>query len=130
MRSASDFIVQTNDDVESTHTHAQSEKSTILGLEIFLEESKERRECMRKKWNSLVSRQEKKRSKLGEGKDRELLITAVSERTLLRWMKAYPIMNECTHFGCILDPKTATIRWLERGVQEVDSADGVEIDEV
>jgi hypothetical protein len=27
-------------------------------------------------------------------------------------------MNECTHFGCLMDAKTGTIRFLERGSED------------
>ena len=123
MRSASDFIVHTNHDIKITDasdpTPAQKEKSTILGMDAFLEESQERHDCIQKKWNSLVKRQERKRRENGEGKECESIESiAVREKTLQGWVNGYPTMNECSHFGCVMDPKTGTIRWLERGVLE------------
>jgi hypothetical protein len=129
VRSASDFIVHTNHDIKDTEAsqnmHSQKEKSSILGMDAFLEESEERRDCIQKKWNSLVRRQEKKRREKGEGKEGESVEpTAVREKTLQGWVSAYPIMNECSHFGCVMDPKTGTIRWMERGVLEDSDDDG------
>lgn len=135
VRSASDFIVHTNHDNKITDgsdpTPLQKEKSTILGMDAFLEESEERRDCIQKKWNSLVKRQEKKRRENGESKEGDVLsMTVVRESTLRGWVRAYPIMNECSHFGCIMDPRTGTIRWLERGVLEDDSDDNFDVSEV
>jgi hypothetical protein len=124
LRNASDFIVHTNHDIKITDTAdptpAQKEKSTILGMEAFLEESEDRHNCIQEKWNKLVQRQERQRRKMGEGKEGDSVRTMVTEKTLQRWVNSYPIMNECSHFGCIMDPASGTIRWLERGVPEED----------
>lgn len=118
IRSARNFIVHTNHDIRPIdpldNTYSRKEKNTILGMEATLEESEERRDCIQKKWNSLAMRQERKMKEEGE----EGGVIAVREKTLQGWVKAYPIMNECTHFGCILDPKMGTIRWLQRGIEE------------
>jgi hypothetical protein len=42
----------------------------------------------------------------------------VREDRLREWIRAFPIMNECTHFGCLMDAKTGTIRFLERGSED------------
>jgi hypothetical protein len=134
VRSAPDFIVHTNHDVKIRGsfdpTPPQKEKSTILGMDAFLEESEERRDCIQKKWDSLVTRQAKKRKETGEGKEGDTVATVVREKTLQAWVNAYPIMNECSHFGCIMDPKTGTIRWLERGVLEESSDEDLNVSEV
>jgi hypothetical protein len=125
VRSACDFIVQTNHDVESTdHRHGENEKRTVRGLEAFLEDSAERRDCFRGKWDDLVRGQEKKkRGEERRGREGEPLVMAVREEILRGWAKAYPIMNEYTHFACILDVKAGSIRWLERGAREEDGAE-------
>ena len=41
---------------------------------------------------------------------------SVRENTLKDWLRAYPVMNECTHFMCIMDAQQGTVRFLERGV--------------
>jgi hypothetical protein len=120
IRTSNEFIVHTNHDTRSTDPAepAQKEKSTILGLETFIEESEERRACVQKKLDSLAKRYEKKLNDAVEkGEAVELKRPSVKEERLREWVRAYPIMNECTHFGCIMDPKTATIRFLERGVE-------------
>jgi hypothetical protein len=126
-RSAVDFIVHTNHDFAPTdpshQAYSQKESSTILGMESLVEESEERKNCILSKWTALAKRQERelKRARGGDS-------PAIFEQTLQRWVKAYPIMNECTHFGCILDPGTGTIRWLERGAEDLeDSESGGEL---
>jgi hypothetical protein len=121
IRNSKEFIVHTNHDTRSDNPAepAQAEKSMILGMEIFLEESEERRACIQKKWDGLRKRHEKK---LNEGLERgeafDLKPPMVKEDRLREWVRAYPIMNECTHFGCIMDAKTGTIRFLERGSED------------
>lgn len=118
-RSAVDFIVHTNHDFaptdQSDQAYTQKESSSILGMESLVEESEERKDCIQSKWTALTKRQDRK---LKEGRGRESL--AIFEHTLQKWVRAFPIMNECTHFGCIMDPGTGTIRWIERGVEDVD----------
>ena len=114
--------MQTNHDTPPTepsdHTHSQKEVSSIIGMEALLEDSKERSACIQKKWDSMKRRYEKRQqSGKIEPDDDDSSGPTVREETLQGWIKAYPIMNECSHFGCILDPKTGTIRWLERGEQ-------------
>jgi hypothetical protein len=48
----------------------------------------------------------------------------VREETLKGWIKADPVMNESTHFACILDPKIGRIRFLERGVEDGSDEEG------
>ncbi|KAL7929894.1 beta subunit of N-acylethanolamine-hydrolyzing acid amidase domain-containing protein [Trichoderma chlorosporum] len=121
-KSAVDFIVHTNHDFaptdQSHQGHHQEEKGSILGMETLVEESEERRDCIQDKWTALAKRRQRE---LKSGRGRES--PAIFEHTLQKWVKAYPIMNECTHFGCILDPETGTIRWLERGVEDVEDGD-------
>lgn len=111
------FIVHTNHDIpapSSLNNSTTPEKSTFLGLEVFLEESQERRQCMQKKWDAMVKR---RAGKLEAGPP------AVRESTLIGWVQKFPVMNEVTHFACLMDPKTGTIRWLERGASEVSEED-------
>ncbi|KAJ4864133.1 beta subunit of n-acylethanolamine-hydrolyzing acid amidase domain-containing protein [Trichoderma breve] len=124
-KSSTDFIVHTNHDFTPTNSSSQAniqkESSSILGMETLVEESEERKDCILSKWTALAKRQQRE-FKRGKGRESP----AVFEQTLQKWVKAYPIMNECTHFGCILDPGTGTIRWLERGVEDLEDSEIVE----
>ncbi|KAK4076215.1 NAAA-beta domain-containing protein [Trichoderma simmonsii] len=124
-KSSTDFIVHTNHDFTSTDpsslANTQKESSSILGMETLVEESEERKDCILSKWTALAKRQQRE-FKRGKGRESP----AIFEQTLQKWVKAYPIMNECTHFGCIMDPGTGTIRWLERGVEDIEESEIVE----
>ncbi|KAL7801415.1 beta subunit of N-acylethanolamine-hydrolyzing acid amidase domain-containing protein [Trichoderma afarasin] len=124
-KSATDFIVHTNHDFAptdpSSQANTQKESSSILGMETLVEESEERKDCILSKWTALAKRQQREFKK---GKGRQS--PAIFEQTLQKWVKAYPIMNECTHFGCIMDPGTGTIRWLERGDEDLEDSEVVE----
>jgi hypothetical protein len=118
IRNSKEFIVHTNHDTRSDDPAepAQNEKSMILGMEALVEESEERRACVQKKWDGVRRRHEKKLNEALEKEEAfQLQPPMVREDRLREWVRAYPVMNECTHFGCIMDAKTGTIRFLERG---------------
>ncbi|KFY97104.1 hypothetical protein V500_02205 [Pseudogymnoascus sp. VKM F-4518 (FW-2643)] len=86
-------------------------KANLAGMEIVLEESEERYSFIRDKWIKYTQKQERQK-KTGEKNSRW---SAVGEKALKNWIQEFPIMNECTNFVCLLDPKMGQIRWLERG---------------
>jgi hypothetical protein len=86
-------------------------------MEILLEDSQDRRACVQKKWDGMKRRHDRKQ-KSEDRIEAKAAVPTVREATLKGWVRAFPTMNETTHFGCILDPKTGTIRFLERGFEE------------
>ncbi|PVH84836.1 hypothetical protein DL98DRAFT_568874 [Cadophora sp. DSE1049] len=134
VRTDKEFIIITNNDTKSfdpdnpPESKSKKEKSSlVLDMESWIEESEERRACVWRKWSSVKRRQEKKILKEGASPE-ELAISgwaSVREETLKNWLRAYPVMNECTHFMCIMDAQEGTVRFLERGVViENDMEDG------
>jgi hypothetical protein len=132
VRTSKEFIVHTNHDTPPEDSFAQGggesgkvkhEVSSITGMDELVEESTERRACVQRKWDSLKARQEKK---FREREGREEEVVSVREETLKGWIKADPVMNESTHFACILDPKMGRIRFLERGVEDDSDEDACE----
>jgi molybdopterin biosynthesis enzyme len=133
VRTSKEFIVHTNHDTspaEDSIAHGGGESgkvkhevSAITGMDELVEESMERRACVQRKWDSLKARQEK-RFREREGREEE--VVSVREETLKGWIKADPVMNESTHFACILDPKMGKIRFLERGVEDDSDEEGDE----
>ena len=124
-RSAKNFIVQTNHDTVSAGTLSshplpppRPEQNRFLGMEEFLQDSEERQECLQQKWDRIVRIHHNKIADNGSASVSGQEAPALSEETLRRWVCAFPTMNESTHFSCILDPVTGTIRWLARGVGE------------
>jgi hypothetical protein len=134
VRNSKEFIVHTNHDTPpSEDSFAQGggesgkvkhEVSAITGMDELVEESMERRACVQRKWDSLKARQEKKFREREEREGQEEGVVSVREETLKGWIKADPVMNESTHFACILDPKMGRIRFLERGVEDGSDEEG------
>jgi len=128
VRTSKEFIVHTNHDTPPPEDsfaqgggesgRVKHEVSSIKGMDEWVEESMERRACVQRKWDSLKARQEKKFREREEREGREEEVVSVREETLKGWMKADPVMNESTHFACILDPKMGVIRFLERGLED------------
>lgn len=117
-KSATDFIVQTNHDDKSLDptggAPTKKDKQALMGIGMneVIKDSEERKDCIQKKWETFASRRQQ----------RENASPVVSEQTLKRWVDVFPIMNEETHFGCILDPGTGSIRWLVRGDEDAQEA--------
>ncbi|TVY36978.1 hypothetical protein LSUB1_G004347 [Lachnellula subtilissima] len=109
IRTSSTFVVQTN------HDTSQHGDIPVEDLEAWVEESEERMDCVQKKWNALQRRHERKQAKGKTGEDEQPM---VREETLKGWVRAYPIMNELSHFGAIMAPENGTIRFLERGSEK------------
>jgi hypothetical protein len=78
IRTSSSFMVHTNHDTSHTTEHAHSNdqkvKSSVIGLEAWIEESEERVDCMQKKWNSLERRHEKKQADGKAGDDEQPMV--------------------------------------------------------
>jgi hypothetical protein len=137
IRTTDKFIVQTNHD---THTNSccgttseaglpEEQLGTVMGLELWVEESSERMQVVQDKWSSYsygpgtISPDESATIVVGtcigkptdDGITKSVQPKPVPERLLRRWVRSSPTTNECTHFSCILDPLTGGIRWLMKG---------------
>ncbi|KAH7395780.1 beta subunit of N-acylethanolamine-hydrolyzing acid amidase-domain-containing protein [Cadophora sp. MPI-SDFR-AT-0126] len=134
VRTDKEFIIITNNDTKSvdpakppTTTPNKEKSSLVLDMDSWIEESEERKACVERKWSSVKSRQQKKLVQ-DEVSPKDLVSSgwaSVREETLKNWLRAYPVMNECTHFMCIMDAQEGTVRFLERGVViDDDTEDG------
>ncbi|PPQ96777.1 hypothetical protein CVT26_006261 [Gymnopilus dilepis] len=70
----------------------------IAGAREIVDESMERKACMCSLYREWVE----------DGQETTL-------RDIKRWLRIYPIRNECTHFSCIMDPSMpgGGLRWVE-----------------
>jgi hypothetical protein len=109
IRTATDFIVHTNHDTSSTPGIDEHSSPAVLGMETLLEESRKRQGSVQRKWERYEKR---------HGADDGAGMVAVREEVVRKWVRAYPVMNECTHFACLMDPKMGVIRWLVRGEEQ------------
>jgi hypothetical protein len=124
IHSAQDFIVCTNHDTPSygslsgstLPSHLEARK-VIPGMQEFIEDSSERREFIQRKWEKAAKDQRDRKFGKSSDDDNWSGIPSIREGRLRRWVRAYPTMNDCTHFACILDPSTREIRWLSRGTK-------------
>ncbi|ETS74692.1 hypothetical protein PFICI_13176 [Pestalotiopsis fici W106-1] len=118
-RFSNDFLVHTNHDVHHL-VDAKSEeyaKASFLGHEEWLEESTNRKECFERKWTRHLIRNqwEATAKESSHGIEGGTTTYPVQESTLKRWVSSGTTMADCTHFACIMDPKSGEIRWLRRG---------------
>ncbi|KAH6907663.1 beta subunit of N-acylethanolamine-hydrolyzing acid amidase-domain-containing protein [Coprinopsis sp. MPI-PUGE-AT-0042] len=103
IRVSSDFLAVTNHDIamegldEESYNRLLQENGVIGEL---LEDSVERKECLVSMWRGRQERGKRDGASLEQVK---------------RWLRTYPVRNECTHFSCIMDPSRpgGGIRWAE-----------------
>lgn len=118
INTSTEFIVATNCDCEPPATSdANPTAVNATGMEEVLEFADERKDIVEKRFKDVKKRQEKKWSEANEG-DMQGFRVKVRESTLLGWLQLYPVWNELTHFGCLMDPIKGDIRWIGRGVLE------------
>ncbi|EPE35092.1 hypothetical protein GLAREA_10788 [Glarea lozoyensis ATCC 20868] len=121
IRSDDQFIVHTNHDetipsvsVSSMDVIKPEALYVVAALKEFMEDSKHRAVCFADRWAALKGLRENAISQVeNDSKPKENKIS-MSIELLVEWVKTYPTMNECSHFGCILDPSTGTVKMLER----------------
>ncbi|KAF2841386.1 hypothetical protein M501DRAFT_1022716 [Patellaria atrata CBS 101060] len=104
---SSSFIAATNHDAElvtsTDETNPYTPQHDIAGMADLIEDSTQRKACVSEKWQRACQR-----SGLREGE------AAISQKTLVNWVSAYPICNEETHYACIMDPTAGSFVWVRR----------------
>lgn len=120
IRRRKDFMVVTNHDrmdesQEAAHENAHhSSASPGIGEE-FLSESVTRKLCLRQKWRDAVLRAvsiDPGEHDAPDGMDEDLGIS-VQEDSVVEWLQAWPIINECTHYAVVMDPKEGEFTWFQ-----------------
>lgn len=133
IKSANQFIVQTNHDSDHSSCCKESETGKdgtgAPHNELWLKDSTDRMGVIQRKWTEHATQaghdneadlSEVKRNgdcishQLVKNAD-DIDLGALSEETLRQWMKDEAISNNFTHFACILDAVTGKIRWIARG---------------
>ncbi|CAG8984117.1 hypothetical protein HYALB_00006219 [Hymenoscyphus albidus] len=111
LRTSTQFIVHTNHDQEIPSFVPQTIKHSPVGLNFWIEDSEYRAECVATKWAAVKTKHENKQKYEPALKD---VRPSIVMDTLISWVKTYPVMNETSHFGCVMDPSTGGIVMLER----------------
>lgn len=116
VKTSDEFLAVTNHDAsmeswtpERWHhaVEADGHANTLGETRDLVDDSIERKQCMCDLWD-------------GKGSKRTRAATTV--RDVKKWLRTYPIRNECTHFCCILDPseRGGGLLWVETYDSEVD----------
>jgi len=99
---------------EATLTAESQESTGISGMKMLLDESVERRACMKDNYSALL---EEKRTKKRKGQ--------VTVEDMIELVQRYPCLNECTHYALIMDPqaKQDRIVWCRRWTEPIEGPD-------
>ncbi|KUL90076.1 hypothetical protein ZTR_02867 [Talaromyces verruculosus] len=105
-------------------TLASSDVQTIQDL---IEESTERYECLQARWDKKIRRHNRQKLRNSEQAERgtrsslrlrqkreEDAELAVTRQEAIEWLTMYPVLNESTHYACLMDPKKGEIFWGRR----------------
>ncbi|KAK2009660.1 hypothetical protein LZ32DRAFT_537386 [Colletotrichum eremochloae] len=133
------FQVQCNHDPDhriccgprTNNSPSEATQANILGDQIWLHESGLRQRALEEKWLRYMAAVAKEAGvELPDQNNGICLDTntpadsgigfevpGVDEAILQQWIKTYPTTNEYTHFACIMDPASGTIRWIARGFE-------------
>lgn len=114
---SSSFIVITNHDASSDNNPAAASDSdnaklAITGMDEIVEESQDRKQCIESKWKKAESAFRRRRKDANRGDEDTAM--SVTESQLVKWVEAWPITNECTHYATIMDPLAGDFVYLKR----------------
>ncbi len=117
-RQSSCFIVATNHDRERHVSHPNAATpagqkpmtvARMAALQDLLKESRDRMDCISKKWRAQVHKHQQASAKGIENTSEEYV--TITEADVIRWVSSYPTTNETTHYAAVMDPKNGLIRW-------------------
>jgi hypothetical protein len=100
IHSSSDFLSVTNHDKKveqwdrDAWEQALQHEPDVAGIHNLLYDSIDRKECVAKMFSDATKR--RRRPELAD---------------LIKWVTTKPILNETTHFSCIMDPTKGEILW-------------------
>jgi hypothetical protein len=107
------FIVTTNLD-DAVHALSEEETEEYMKTQVSLEgekwlitNSKERRCVVEDAW---------RKSK------------GATLKTLMGWLKTWPVKNEFTHFACVMSPSTGSLLWVKRWKRPPRPPKGAEVE--
>lgn len=122
IRESTSFIAATNHDRDESVSMPNAPtpgadqaiaKAQMASLQELLDESRERADCIEKKWRSEV-RQAQRRAKSSRSSESVNTIeqqVSISPAEVVRWVSDWPTTNETTHFAAVLDPLFGKVLW-------------------
>lgn len=119
---SSSFIVITNHDASSDNNPASTADSdnaklAVTGMNELVEESQGRKEGIESKWKKAEASFRRRRKDTNRG-DADAAVS-VTESQLVKWVEAWPITNESTHYATIMDPLAGDFVYLKRYLEPV-----------
>lgn len=107
------FMVTTNVD-DAIHVLSQDEINEYMKTQVTFEDedwlianSKERRCVVEDAWR----------------KSKEATL-----KTVVGWLKTWPVKNECTHFACVMSPSAGSLLWVKRWKRPPRPPRGTEVE--
>lgn len=121
VKSSDRFIVACNHDASFDHVSkttaeimdARSNALKLTGREDLIEESVDRKKQAKNLWERSSTRKGKSNRPSHNG-------SSVSTQNVIDWMDTYPIKNESTHYGVVMDPKKGRFVWIKSFLEPVD----------
>lgn len=122
VKSSDRFIVACNHDASFDHVSkttaeimdARSNALKLTGREDLIEESVDRKKQVKNLWERSSTRKKSKSNRPS------LNGSSVSIQNVIAWMDTYPIKNESTHYGVVMDPKMGRFIWIKSFLEPVD----------
>lgn len=138
VRSSESFIATTNHDQPPSsdtdgirkekkmgnHIGLSLISSDVQSIQDLIEESTERYECIQARWDEKVRRHNKQQSRNAEQVQRgtrssvrlrqkreESAELAITREEAIEWLTMYPVLNESTHYACLMDAKKGEVVW-------------------
>lgn len=119
---SSSFIVITNhdascDDNPAGVSDSDKAKLAVTGMNELVEESQDRKQCIESKWKKAEAAFRRRRKDANQGSSDTA--TSVTESQLVKWVEAWPITNESTHYATIMDPMAGDFVYIKRYLEPV-----------
>lgn len=124
VKSSDRFIVVCNHDASFDHVSKTIAETLdtrlsalkLTGREDLIEESVDRKKNVTNLWEHSSTRK-KSKSKCPSHSS-----SFVHTKNVIDWMDTYPIRNESTHYGVVMDPKKGKVIWIKSFLEPVDEA--------
>lgn len=123
IKSSDRFIVACNHDASFDHiSKATAEildtRLNTLKLtgreDLIIEESVDRKKNATNLWEHSSTPKKSKSNRPSHSS------SFVSTKNVIDWMDTYPIRNESTHYGVVMDPKKGKVIWIKSFLEPVD----------
>ena len=101
-------------DSEWTKFSKEKEAADMAGeMKSLISDSQYRKRCVGRLYEKAMSSRRSRRRIEG----------GIGIKTVASWVETWPIMNECTHFSCVMDPKEGKIAWVKSFLEPPEPED-------